>query len=577
MVDSNLILMRNAEIARLLYDISELLEIKGENAFKIRAYAKAARAIEGTAEDIEKIASEKKLTQIPGVGKSIAEKIEEYLATGKLEFYEELRKQVPGELHELLKISGMGPKTTQFLYSKLGIKSVEELEKAAREHRLRRLEHFGATKEENIIKAIERYRQRSARIPLGTALPIAREIVDLMRKSGFIDKIEPAGSLRRRKETVGDIDIQAISNDAPAAIEAFVHLSAVREVLGKGSTKATIITKEAVQVDLRIVEDRSFGTSLQYFTGSKEHNIKLRDHARQKGFKLSEYDLEEISTGKKIYCKSDDEVYIKLGLIPMPPELREDTGEIEAAIERKLPRLIEFGDIKGDFHVHTDWSEGTNTIFEMVEAARKLGYEYIAVTDHSKAMGVAHGLSEERLLAQIGEIHKLNDKLSDFHLLTGIEVDIKADASLDLPDSVLKQCDVVVAALHTGQKETRREITGRLITAMENENVDIIAHPTGRIIGEREAYELDIDALLEASARTGTTLEINAYPGRLDLSDINARKAQRRGIMMAIGTDAHNTGHLGFMEFGVNVARRGWLEKKDVMNTRSAKAVKFKG
>ncbi|HEY9206487.1 MAG TPA: DNA polymerase/3'-5' exonuclease PolX [Candidatus Methanoperedens sp.] len=568
--------MRNAETARLLYNVSELLEIKGENAFKIRAYAKAARAIEGTPEDIEKMASDKKLTEIPGVGKSIAEKIEEYLATGKLDFYEQLKKQVPGELHELLKIPGMGPKTTQFLYSKLGIKSMEQLERAAREHRLRRLAHFGATKEDNIIKAIERYRQRSTRIPLGTALPIAREIVDLMEKSGLIDKIEPAGSLRRRKETVGDIDIQATSKDARAAIEAFVHLPIVKEVLGKGSTKATIVTKETVQVDLRIVEDRSFGTSLQYFTGSKEHNIKLRDIARQNGLKLSEYDLEEISTGRKIYCKSDDEVYVKLGLIPVPPEIREDTGEIEAALERKLPKLFDLGDIKGDFHVHTDWSEGTSTLFEMVEAARKLGYEYIAVTDHSKALGVARGLSEERLLAQIKEIHKLNDNLLGFHIFTGIEVDIKADASLDLPDGILKQCDVVVAALHTGQKETRREITGRLISAMENENVDVIAHPTGRIIGEREAYEVDIDALLYASASTGTALEINAYPGRLDLSDINARKAKRKGIMMSIGTDAHNMGHLGFMEFGVNVARRGWLEKEDVMNTRKAKEVRFK-
>ncbi|VVB86349.1 phosphatase YcdX [uncultured archaeon] len=568
--------MRNSEVARLLYDISELLEIKGENTFKIRAYSKAARAIEGSTGDIEKIAEEKRLKQIPGVGEKIAEKIEEYLATGKLGFYEELKKQVPGELHELLKIPGIGPKTLQFLYSELEIKTVEELERAAREHRLRRLTRFGETKEENILRAIERYKQRSTRIPLGTALPLAKEIAEALKKSGFVENIEPAGSLRRRKETVGDIDILATSKDPEAAIEAFVNLPMVKDVLGKGSTKATIVTREAIQVDLRIVERKSFGTSLQYFTGSKEHNIKLRDIARQKGLKLSEYDLEEVSTGRRIYCESDDEVYETLGLLPIPPEIREDAGEIEASLEGKLPRLVEPGDIKGDFHVHTDWSEGTNTIPEMVEAARKLGYEYIAVTDHSRAIGITNGLDEERMVAQIDEIRKLNDNLPDFHIFTGTEVDIKSDSSLDFPDSILRQIDVVVAALHTGQRQTRREITGRLITAMENENVDIIAHPTGRIIGEREAYDVDIDALLDAAASTGTALEINAYPGRLDLSDVNARKAKSKGVVLSIGTDAHNMGHLGFMEFGVNVARMGWLEKGDVMNTRKAGDVKFK-
>lgn len=568
--------MKNSELASLLYNISELLEIKGENPFKVRAYAKAARAIEGTMEDIEEIASRKGLKDIPGVGESIAEKIEEYLTTGRIEFYEELSEQVPLDLHELLRIPGIGPKTLQFLHKELGIKSVEELEKAARQHRLRRLEGFGATKEENIIKAIERYRQRSTRIPLGTALPLARKIVEMLKKSEVMERIEPAGSLRRRKDTVGDIDILATSKDARAAIETFVQLPVVKSVLGKGSTKATIVTGEAVQIDLRIVEDKSFGTSLQYFTGSKEHNIKLRDMARQKGLKLSEYDLEEISTGKKIYCKSDNDVYRTLGLEPIPPEIREDTGEIEAALKGKLPGLVELKDIKGDFHVHTNWSEGTNTLTEMVEAARGLGYEYIAVTDHSRSLGVAHGLSEERLLEQIKEIDRLNDKLEVFHVFTGTEVDIKADASIDFPDSILKRCDVVVAALHVGQRQTRREITGRLITAMENENVDIIAHPTGRIIGEREGYDVDMDALLDAAASTGTVLEINAYPTRLDLDDVNARKAKSKGVMLAIGTDAHNTGHLGLMEFGINVARRGWLEKVDLINTRAAGDIRFK-
>ncbi len=568
--------MRNSEVAGLLFNISELLEITGENPFKIRAYAKAARAIEGMSEDIEKVAGEKKLKEIPGVGEAIATKLEEYLATGKLQYYEELKNQVPAGLHELLKIPGIGPKTLKFLHEKLGIKSVEELEKAAKGHRLRRLPHFGETKEENILRSIERYRQRSARIPLGIALPLAREIVELLVKSGSIEKIEPAGSLRRRKETVGDIDILATSIDPQAAIEAFVHLPVVKDILGKGSTKATVVTKEAIQVDLRIMESRSFGTSLQYFTGSKEHNIKLRDLARQKGLKLSEYDLEEVSTGKKLYCETDDEVYRTLGLLPIPPEMREDTGEIEAALLGKLPGLVELSDIKGDFHVHTDWSEGRNTLTEMVKAAQSLGYQYIAITDHSKAIGITNGLSEERLQKQIEEIGKLNDKLEDFHVFSGIEVDIKADANLDFSNSALKQCDVVVAALHTGQTQSRRDITGRLITAMENENVDIIAHPTGRIIGEREGYDVDIDALLDTAAGTNTVLEINAYPTRLDLSDVNARKAKNKGVKLSLGTDAHNTGHLRLIEFGVNVARRGWLEKGDLINTRAARDVKFK-
>ena len=568
--------MRNAEVAAVLYDISELLELKGENIFKVRAYAKAARAIEGMTEDIEEVAASRRLREIPGVGESIAQKIKEYLATGRIEFYKELLEQVPVEIHDLVKIPGIGHKTALVLNKKLGIKSIDELERAAKQHRIRRLEGSGAKKEENILKAIERYRQRSNRIPLGTALPLARKIIETLKKSGVIDRIEPAGSLRRRKETVGDIDILATSRDARAAIETFVHLPLVKTILGEGTTKATIVTRDAIQIDLRILEDRSFGTSLQYFTGSKEHNIKVRDIARLKGLKLSEYDIEEVSTGRKIYCRTDDEVYIRLGLLPIPPEMREDTGEIEASLSEKLPELVEPGDIRGDFHVHTDWSEGTNTLEEMVRAARELGYEYIAITDHSRSLGVAHGLSEERLLEQIKEIDRLNDRLDDFHIFTGTEVDIKADASIDFPDSILGRCDVVVAALHTGQRQTRREITGRLVTAMENENVDIIAHPTGRIIGEREGYDVDMDVLLEAAARTGTVLEINAYPSRLDLNDVNARKAKNRGATLTVDTDAHSTDQLGLMEFGVNVARRGWLEKNDLMNTRTAGNVRFK-
>lgn len=565
---------KNRELSQLLYDISELLEITGDNPFKIRAYAKAARVIENI-EDIEEIASQNRLEDIPNIGKGIAEKIKEYLRTGKIKYYEELKQKVPGELHELLRINGIGAKTVQLLNKKLGIKSINQLVEAARHHRLRRLEGFGAAKEKNIIKAIERYKLRSSRIPLGIALPIARDILKALKESGLVERIELAGSLRRKKETIGDIDILATSEHPKEVIDVFVHLPVVKDILGKGLTKATIVTRDAIQIDLRIVENTSFGSSLQYFTGSKEHNIKLREIAKHKGFKLSEYQLEEVNTGKKIYFQRDDDIYTMLGLEPIPPEIREDAGEIEAAAERSLPRLVELRDIKGDFHVHTNWSEGKNSIEEMVMAAKKLGYQYIAITDHSKSLGIAHGLNEKRLIKQIEEIHRLNKKFEDFHIFTGVEVNIKADATLDLNDKILAQCEVVVAGLHVAQKQARRDIMRRLISAMENENVDIIAHPTGRIINEREAYDVDIGILIETATNTNTVLEINAHPLRLDLNDVNARKAKSR-VRLAIGSDAHSKDGLELMEFGVNVARRGWLEKKDVMNTRNLKHVRFK-
>ena len=567
---------KNQETAELLYHIAELLELKGENTFKIRAYNKAARAVESLSTDIQEIYAAEELESIPGVGSAIAEKIGEYLKNGRLGYYDDLCKEIPAGLSEMLKIPGLGPKTVQLVYQKLSITDLNTLEQAARSHRLRRLPGFGQTKEKNIIKAIERYRQRSGRIPFGKAYGLVDEIFQFMDHYVKTGTIVPAGSLRRGRDTVGDIDLLAIHDNPVQLINAFIGMPIVGQVLGKGKTKVTIITKDAVQVDLRILEARSYGTSLQYFTGSKEHNVKLRSIALKQGLSLSEYALEDVGTGEKIYCDNESEVYQRLGLPYIPPELREDAGEIEAALAGSLPRLITLQDIKGDLHVHSDWSDGVGSIETLADAAQQRGYRYLGITDHSRSLGIARGLAEDKLREQIQEISTLNDELENFNVLSGTEVDIKADGSIDLPDSVLEMCDVVVAAVHSAHQQDERTMTGRIIKAMENPNVDILAHPSGRLIGEREPYRVNMTAVLEAAERIGTALEINAHPSRLDLADVYVRKAKELGVRVAIGTDAHSSSGLNMMRFGVMVARRGWLEKEDVINTREADSLPFK-
>lgn len=559
-----------------MYHIAELLELKGENTFKIRAYNKAARAVESLSTDIQEIYAAEELESIPGVGSAIAEKIGEYLKNGRLGYYDDLCKEIPAGLGEMLKIPGLGPKTVQLVYQKLSITDINTLEQAARSHRLRRLPGFGQTKEKNIIKAIERYHQRSGRIPFGKAYGLVDEIFQFMDHYVKTGTIVPAGSLRRGRDTVGDIDLLAIHDNPVQLINAFVGMPIVGQVLGKGKTKVTIITKDAVQVDLRILEARSYGTSLQYFTGSKEHNVKLRSIALKQGLSLSEYALEDVGNGEKIYCDNENEVYQHLGLPYIPPELREDAGEIEAALAGSLPRLITLQDIKGDLHVHSDWSDGVGSIETLADAAQQRGYRYLGITDHSRSLGIARGLAEDKLREQIQEISTLNDEFENFNLLSGTEVDIKADGSIDLPDSVLEMCDVVVAAVHSAHQQDERTMTGRIIKAMENPNVDILAHPSGRLIGEREPYAVNMTAVLEAAERIGTALEINAHPSRLDLADVYVRKAKELGVRVAIGTDAHSSSGLNMMRFGVMVARRGWLEKEDVINTREADSLPFK-
>ena len=543
------------------------MELQGESGFKVVAYRRAARSIESMKEDLEEVSRRGELESIPGVGKAIASKIVEFLETGKIETHDRLFRETPPGMAELLEISGLGPKTISMLHQKLGISSVEELERAAREHQVRRLPRMGPTSEKNILRAIERWKKRSDRIPLGVAQPLAEEILGHLRKVEGVRNLTLAGSLRRGRETVGDIDILATSERPEAAIRAFVEIPAVEEVLMKGPTKASVIVDETVQVDLRIVEPRSFGTVIQYFTGSKEHNVKLRQVALSKGYSLSEYSLTRVGNGEELFFDREEDLYEHLGMEWVPPEIREDQGEVEAALARKLPRLVEVSDIKGDLHVHSDWSDGRHSIEEMVKTAKGLGYEYMAICDHSPGLGIANGLAEDRFKEKMELIRSLNESIQGFSILVGTEVDIRADGKLDYPDNILMECDVVVASVHSAYQQREREMTNRIISAMESEHVDVIGHPTGRKIGEREAYEVDMERVLEAATRTNTAMEINAHPSRLDLNDRWSKRAKELGVKLAINTDAHSTCGLSVMEYGVKTARRGWLEKRDILNT----------
>jgi DNA polymerase (family X) len=561
--------VKNREIAAVLYEMAELLELHAENHFKIIAYSKAARAIESLKEDIVQVCREKRLQSIPGVGKAIAQKVEEYLRTGRIQSHQELLAQTPSGQAELLKISGLGPKTIFMLHEKLNISNLDELEKAATEHCIRRLPRMGETREKNIQRSIERYKKRSQRILYSTAEPIVNEILAYLGGIAGLEHITAAGSFRRGRETVGDIDILATATSPEEVVASFVRMPMVEEVLAKGPTKASVIVQETIQVDLRIVEHRSYGTVLQYFTGSKDHNVRMRQLALGRGYSLNEYSLTRLADSQDLFYETEEEVYAALGLQYIPPEMREDNGEIEAALQGRLPSIVELKDLRGDLHVHSSWSDGRASVQEMAEAALVLGYEYIAICDHSPSIGIAGGLVPEKLEQKIEAVAAANEALEGITVLMGTEVDIKADGGLDYPDELLARCDVVVASVHMGQQQTERAITGRLISAIENKNVDIIGHPTGRIINQREPYGLDLQAVLEAAARTGTALEINAYPGRLDLNDINARAAKDMGVRMSINTDAHDPTMLLNMKYGVNVARRAWLEKKDLLNAMS--------
>ena len=564
--------MKNQEIAKVFNDIADILEIKGDNPFRIRAYRRAAQNIDGFAGDIAET-PEEELRKIPGIGHDLAEKIKEYVTTDHLEFYEELKKEVPHSLVEMLSVPSLGPKTVKMLFEKLKINNIDELEQLAKKGELKGLPGIQAKTEENILKGIAMVRRRTDRFPIGRVLPIAEDILKKLKAAAPVKEIALAGSLRRWKDTIKDIDMLATSRDPKKVMNVFTRLPHVKEVLMKGPTKSSIVTRENIQVDLRVVEEDSVGAALAYFTGSKAHNIRLREMAVKKGLKINEYGVFDVKTNKKIGGKNEADIYKALGLLFIPPELREDTGEIEAAFERKLPELFELGDIKGDLHVHTKYSDGSHDIEELVDEARKRGYKYIAITDHSKGLGVARGMSIEKLLEQNKKIEAVNKRLKNFFLLSGVEMDIRSDGTMDYPDEVLKKLDIVVASIHSGFRQSKEQLTKRLVSAMKNPFVSIIAHPTGRLIGERDAYDVDMDEVLMTARDTGAAIEVNAYPLRLDLSDIYIRKAKGMGIPLAISTDAHVAYQFDFMRYGVGIARRGWLEKKDVLNTYPYKAL----
>lgn len=565
--------MSNFEIAEIFNHIAELLEIKDENPFKIRAYRRAAQSIESLTQEIGDIAARGELQEIPGIGKELAAKIEEMIATGRLKFYEKLKSQIPPVILDMMSIPGVGPKTSKLIYEKFRIKSIDQLERLAKDHKICKLPNFKEKTEENIISGIGLLKRSKERMSIGEALPLATEIADRLKSLPEVKRINYAGSLRRMKETIRDIDILITSVRPKPIMNVFVSLPGVQKVLAHGETKSSILLREGIQVDLRVVEPVSYGAALLYSTGSKQHNIHLRGIAKDMGHKINEYGVFDERTGKRVAGKEEKDVYKFLKLDYVPPELREDTGEIEAAAKGRLPDLIEFKDIRGDFHVHSEWSDGAHSLEELAAAAKKKGYEYIVATDHSESLKVAGGLNKKELKEKIAEIRKLNKRLKGMTLLAGTEVDILPDGSLDIEEDMLQQLDIVVAAVHSGFKQGKERLTKRIINAMKNKYVHLIAHPTGRLMGVRDAYELDFEEVFRVARDTNTALEINAFPSRLDLNDINARRAKELGVMIALGSDTHTIDQLDDMIFGIAVARRGWLEKGDILNTFSLKGL----
>ncbi len=556
----------NRQIAALLRRIGNILDIQGENRFKVMAYRRAADNIEALPQDLADYWRENRLREIPGIGEALAEKLDELLRTGHMSYLEKLEQQVPSGVVDLLQIPDVGPKTARLVWEQLGITSIQQLQAAAESGRLRQLPGMGAKSEQKILAGIQTLARRGQRIPLGQARPLALKLLAGLKEAiPALPQATVAGSLRRWRDTIGDLDLLAASDDPQPVMEAFARLPDVAEVLLQGATKTSVRTRDGLQVDLRVVPTRCWGTALQYFTGSQAHNIALRERALKRGFSLSEYALKR-EDGSELVCATEEEVYQALGLPWIPPELRENRGEIEAAAEGRLPNLIEFGQLQGEIHAHSTWSDGTATIEEMAEAARARGYRYLVITDHSESLGVTGGLSAARLREQRTEITRLNQRWSDFRLLQGVEVEVRADGTLDYPDEVLAELDCVVASLHTSLRQDREQITARALTAIHNPHVDVLGHPSGRLLGRREESAIDLEAVLQAAALSGVAMEVNAHPARLDLDDVHVRRAMELGVPIVINCDAHSPTDFDLIEYGIATARRGWAVAERVLN-----------
>jgi len=556
----------NAEIAKTLYEIGEILTIKGDR-FRSRAYNMAAQRVTVLTEDIRVIAERGELEQIPGVGKSIALTISDILENSESEVLNDLRESLPPGVLRMIEIEGIGPKLAMRFSQEFNITGIEELEKAAKEQRLRGLKGLGAKKEENIIKAISEYKNRSTRFLLGEVLPIIQGILTYMEGNEAVRRVEVAGSARRRKETVGDLDVLVSSNEPEKVTEYFVSMPPIVRILGQGPTKSTVVLRNMLQVDLRVIPPESYGAALQYFTGSKEHNVKLRTIGVKAGLKLNEYGLYDRETDELIAAEDEETIYESMGMRWMPPEIRENTGEMEAAMEDRLPELVALDQIKGDLHIHTDYSHAVDPLEHMVEKAVSMGHRYIAITDHSKGLAIAKGLSEKRLAKLIKEIETLDAEYPEVRVIKGTECDIKGDGSLDYSDDTLSQLDFVIASVHTGFQNDEEKLTQRMVDAIHNPYVKAIGHPTGRLIQRRSPYALDLDRVFEAAAEQNVFMEINGSPSRLDLTDVNARRAKEMGVKLSLGSDAHSVSQMEFLPLSVAVARRGWLTQEDVVNT----------
>jgi DNA polymerase (family 10) len=564
--------VRNVEIARLFYEMASLLEARNESAFRIRAYQRAGQTLESLSEDVVAVAARGGLTALPGIGRDLAARIDEYLTTGRIGQLESLRAELPAGFLTLLEIRGLGPRTARVLWEQLGVDSIETLEALCRSGTIVGVAGIRDKTRENILKGIERWKAGRVRTPLATARAIAVQVSEALRVHGGVERLEIAGSLRRMRDAVKDVDLLVTSADPARVIRTFTTLPSVTEVVAQGPTKASVRHQDGLALDLRVVEPAAFGAALQYFTGSKDHNVRVREMASRRGLRISEYGVFDETTGTRVAGATEEEVYATVGLPWIPPELRENQGEIEAAREGRLPALVTAADLRGDLHAHTDWSDGHHTLERLVAAAEARGYDYVIVSDHSRSLTIAGGLGVDELRAQIAAIRALQPRFR-VRILAGTECDILADGTLDFPDEVLAELDVVLAAVHSRFQQSRAEMTARIVRALGNPWVNVLAHPTGRKIGSREPYDVDLDAVLAAARDHGKAVEINASPERLDLSDVHARHAGALGVPVAIDTDTHYLRELDNVDLGVAVARRAWLTPRQVLNTRPVDAL----